>query len=307
MTTRKRIRQLSSGAAGGISPIIANVAWGPDFGDQAGNDDITFHGGVNIDLSDLALSHNRTVGVNTDISDIALSHNRTVGVNLTGSALGAPFFQGVGVTTQTASSTSVVMTPDTTANDGDFLIVTIGSASLTAEAALTSPTGWTHLRTTSGGGATPPTIHTFYKFAGVGEASSYTFTGGNSAAHVGTIIRLTAVNTSTPINVEAQSSGSAADPVSPSITTTTVNCFMLSVCMQSNALNQTYTPPAGYVERSDHAGTSTGITQVTSESATRVQAASGASGTQTHDSNQIAASNYVCHHVAIAPGSLTIA
>lgn len=258
--------------------------------------------GVALDVTDLALINEKSAGVAVDVTDLALSNSKSVGVALAGSVLGAPFFQGIGTTTQTANSSSVVLTPDSTADEGDFLIVNIASSSLGAETFTGIPSGWTLLRNSAG----PPALSTYYKFAGAGEASSYTWTGGANAAHLATIIRLTAVDTSDPINVENAATGTSADPVSPSITTTAANCFMLTVCSQTNTLTQTYTPPSGYAERADHAGTNLGVTQVTSETATRVQAAAGASGTATHNSNQVAGTEWVAHHIAIAPGSISI-
>lgn len=259
--------------------------------------------GVNVDLDSLAIENSRSVGAQITMPDLAAENTKSVGVHLSGEALGAPFFQGIGITTQTANSTSVVLTPDATADEGDFLIVNIASSSLGAETFSGVPTGWTLLRNSAG----PPSLSTYYKFAGAGEASSYTWTGGASAAHCATIIRLTAVDTSDPIDVENAATGSSADPVSPSITTTVANCFMLSVCSQTNTLTQTYTPPATYTERADHTGTNLGVAQVTSETAARVKAATGASGTATHNSNQVAGSAWVCHHIAIAPAALIIA
>lgn len=306
MSSRKRIVSTTSGAAGGISPTTGNVVWGPDFGENPGNDGQTFGVQAALDLASVDLAGDFEVQAAIDLTNLSLAGAFGVRAALAGTALGAPFFQGIGTTTQTANSSSVVLTPDTTADDGDFLIVNITGAGLGGDENFTAPSGWTLLRKTVGGGTTIPKLHTYYKFAGAGEASSYTFTGGENAAHLATIMRLTAVDTGTPINVENGATGNTADPVSPSITTTVANCFMLTVCGQQNALTQTYTPPATYTERSDHTGTNVGVAQVTSESATRVQAAAGASGTATHNSNQVAASQWCAHHIALTPGSLNL-
>ena len=310
MPTRKRmqvrIRNVSGGGGGGPAPG-GTINWGPSFGQSEGNDASTWDAAATFAMPTLALTSNKLNATGAiAMPALALNSNKlNATAQLQGSVLGAPFFQGIGETTQTANSTSVTLTPDQTATTGDFLIVNICSASVAAET-FTAPTGWTLIRSTRGGGATPPNLHSYYKAAGASEPASYTWTGGENVAHVATIIRLTAVN-ATPIDVESAATGNSADPVSPSITTTADNCFMLSVCSQSNVLTQTYTPPAGYVERADQTGTNLGVAQVTSETATRVQATPGASGTATHNSNQIAGSQWVCHHMAIAPGSLAIA
>lgn len=309
MPTRKRIStrivRTSGGGGGGPAPG-GTISWGPSFGQSAGNDASTWNVTAGVDLDQVNLAGGFDANCAVDLSEVNLSGGVSATAALGGQVLGAPFFQGIGETAQTANSTSVELTPDQTANDGDFLLVNICSTSLSAES-FTAPSGWTLLRTTRGGGVTPPNLHTYYKFAGGSEPSSYTWTGGESVAHVATIIRLIAVDTVTPVNVEDSATGSSTDPVSPSITTTAANCFMLSVCSQANTLTQTYTPPAGYVERADQTGTNLAVAQVTSETATRVQSATGASGTATHNSNQLVGSNWVCHHMAIAPGALVIA
>lgn len=305
LTTVALTNTKNVGAAVDLTSVVLdntkNVGVATDLTDVAL--DNTKNVGVAVDLSTLALDNEKSAAVAVDLTDVALDNTKSVGVALAGTALGAPFFQGIGTTTQTANSTSVTLTPDTTANDGDFLIVNIASSSLGAETFTGIPSGWTLLRNSAG----PPALSTYYKFAGASEPANYTWTGGANSAHCATIIRLTAVDTGSPIDVENAATGTSADPVSPSITTTAANCFMLSVCSQTNALTQTYTPPSGYVERADHAGTNLAVTQVTSETATRVKAATGASGTATHNSNQVAGSEWVCHHIAIAPGELTLA
>lgn len=293
-----------AGTGGGGGPTPANVAWGPRWG---GTDGDRYDVAVMGRLTALRAINSKSIGVQPRMPSLALASSKSIGVDISGSVLGAPFFQGIGITTQTAISASVVLTPDQTPASGDFLVVSIGSSTVNSAETFTAPSGWTLIRSTNNVAALGANLNSYYKLAGAGEPSSYTWTGGQGTAHTATIIRLTAVHTTAPINAESGSTGSATDPVSPDITTTAANCFMISVCAQANSLTQTYTPPAGYVERADHAGTNLGVTQVTSETATRVQAATGASGTKTHDSNQLVASNYCCHHIAIAPGSLVIA
>lgn len=309
MPTRKRIQvlipQVGGGGGGGPTPG-GTLSWGPSFGQSAGNDASTWNVGAGIELDSLNYSGGFTATSAVNMSEFNPSGGVTASGDLGGQVLGAPFFQGIGETTQTANSTSVTLTPDQTATTGDFLIVNICSASLAAET-FTAPSGWTLIRSTRGGGATPPNLHSYYKAAGGSEPASYTWTGGDNVAHVATIIRLIAVDTSTPINAEGSATSSSTDPVSPSITTTAANCFMLTVCSQANLLSQTYTPPEGYVERADQTGTNIGVTQVTSETATRVQSATGASGTATHNSTQLTGSDWVAHHIAIAPGPLVVA
>lgn len=299
---RSWAQTVNPSGGGGSTPTFGTVQWTPG-SDSGLKPEIA----VQSTFTNFALSRNQTIGVQTLMPSLALSRNQGIAVQTTGSVLGAPFFMGIGITTQTAVSTSVVMTPDATASDGDYLVVNIGSSTIGNTEAFTAPAGWTlSLSSTHASAVSTPNLRTYTKFAGAGEPATYTWTGGVSVSHIATIIRLRGVNTTTPINVSGSSGilGNATDPVSPSITTTAANCFMVSVCVQSNTLEQTYTPPAGYTERADQAGSALTVVQVTGETATRVQAAAAASGTATHDSNQLVASNYVAHHLAIAPAEI---
>lgn len=306
MPTRKRIKviipQVGGGGGGGPAPG-GTINWGASFGQSAGDDDTTWNVSASAAMTALALDGSLSSTGTVVMDDLAISGDTTTNAALTGEVLGAPFFQGIGETTQTATSDSVTLTPDQTATTGDFLIVNIGSVSLAAET-FTAPSGWTLIRSTRNNSVN---LHSYYRAAGGSEPSDYTWTGGETASHIATIIRLTAVDGSTPVNAEDAATGNSNDPESPSITTTAANCFMLTVCAQSNALSQTYTPPSGYVERADQTGTSIGVAQVTGETATRVQSATGASGTATHNSNQIVGTDWVAHHMAFAPGTLVIA
>lgn len=294
----------SAGSGGGGAPTVGALVVGPNYGET---DKPAV--GAHAEMPTIAFINNRDVSAQIQMPGIAFVNDRAVSAHLGASYLGAPNLLGVGITTQTANSTSVVMTPDATANDGDYLVVNICSSTIGASESFTAPSGWSLiLSSTHTDVAQTPNLRTYTKFAGAGEPSSYTWTGGSNVAHIATIFRFSAVDTTTPINASAATtlSLSAADPVSPSITTTVANCFMLSVCVQQNLLTQTYTPPSGYVEQADQTGSHLGVAQTTGEAASRVQAAAGASGTATHNSNQTVASNYVAHHIAIAPGTLVL-
>lgn len=221
---------------------------------------------------------------------------------------GAPVIREVALTTQTGNSTSVVMTLAAPAVAGDYLIVNICSSTVGLTENFTAPAGWSlSLSSTHINLVTTPNLRTYTKLAGASEPSTYTWTNGANVCHVATIIRLTGVNQTTPINVSAAAvPNNTNDPVSPTILTTQPNCFIFSVCSQFNALEQTYTPPAGYTERADQTGAVLGVAQVTSELATRTLATAGLTGTATHDSSQLVASTWLAHHMAIQGGTAVI-
>lgn len=232
---------------------------------------------------------------------------QTTGMHLSGTALGAPAIQTVSATETTTNATSIVITKPSGTVDGDLLVAMVGFSVL-VDQAVDVPAGWTQIiQQASGGLGTLSRIAAFYKFAS-GEGATYTFTKASGAvAWIGTILRIAGVHATTPINVSAGAGGSAADPVAPTITTTSTNCMKIACCAQANAAAASYTPPASYDEQSDGTATNLGVVQTTGEVATRVQAATGASGTATMDSTQLLATNYAALHIAVAPGTLVLA
>jgi hypothetical protein len=73
-----RNTQFKKGGTPGGAGVIADVRWGPDFGGEDGDQ---FNVGVEIDVTDVSLVHEKQVGVNVDIEDIAIESTQSIGVN----------------------------------------------------------------------------------------------------------------------------------------------------------------------------------------------------------------------------------
>ncbi len=289
----------------------ALVQWGPHFGGPTGD---VNNIGINTTMPALAATYPLGVGIRAglpgsapiQVGSLAINYNTLgIGIHQAASVLGAPFFQTISTVAQTANSTTITITKPTGTVDGELLVAGIGSATVSAAESLTAPSGWTLILQTNNVNALGSNLLTYYKFAS-SEGADYTWTGGISAAHIGWIMRISGIDPTTPINVSVQATGSATDPVAPTMTTTVVNCLKIACCAQQNALAASYTPPASYLERSDLTGSNLTVVQITGESATRVQAATGASGAVTMDSTQLVASQYCAQHIAIAPGTLVL-
>lgn len=81
MVNRKRIRTFNpaGGGGGGAPPTIGNVAWGPDFGEGAGNDGKTFGAGVATDLEALAINGGPVIGVQPKITSLVVPYDPAAG------------------------------------------------------------------------------------------------------------------------------------------------------------------------------------------------------------------------------------
>lgn len=294
-----RIRTIIKRATGGAS---GNVAWGPDFG---GTDGDQFQVGASLAMPSLALSHDKTLGAQLTMPSLAFAQSQSAGAHLAGSLSGGPFFQELQQTAATANATSIVITTPTTRQAGDLMVAFVGESSAGADT-ITPPAGWTQIQHSNSAGTVRVTAGSWYRLVTGSETSTYTWTLSASVAAIGCIMLWRGVDQTTPINVSGNSTGNATDPVSPSITTTAANCAMMSCCAKATALSETYTPPSGYVEQTDQVGTNLSIAQVSGETATRVQASAGASGTKTHDCTALTSAQYICNHIAIAPGTVTL-
>lgn len=315
MPSRRRIEHRTSGAAGGVSPIIAVVEWGPDFGESSDNN--TFTVGAHVDMPQIELVGNLNCGCNVAFTNLSVDYTGpTVGAHLSGEVLAAPFWQSV--ETDTATATPITVNKPASVAAGDLLIALIG-ITVTGPAAtpsVTTPAGWTSIRATTVNGAANTTHgNSFYRIADGTEGANFSFTfaaGGGTVSRVtGEIHRLIAADTTTPINVSADATllGSALnpDPVSPSVTTTSINCLVFAWLVHDHlALSQTHTEPASHTETTDFQATNTGNI-VSSTTDWRVFASAGATGTATHNCTETASTDAIMQRIAITPGTLIIA
>jgi hypothetical protein len=162
------------------------------------------------------------------------------------------------------NTASVTAPPGTAA--GDVLIANfqVSAASVT----VTPPAGWTQFALQN----TSFPLYGFWKVAGPSEPFAYTFTLGSSQSWEAAISRFSGVDTTTPIDVTAQtgSSGFSTSLTVNGVTTVTTNAFVLGGVGFGSTT--TAVPPAGLTEFYDVQGV---------ESAGAVQVSPGATGNKT--------------------------
>ncbi len=252
---------------------------------------------------EVAFSGGRAAGAQVLMPATAFEAARAASVHLGATYLGAPNWQSVGVVESSTSASSIVIPKPSGLAVGDFMLAIIGSDGLQT---FTAPSGWTNILNTQRDGTLDCSLDSKWKIADASDvaASSFTFTSSGTQGFFGAIHRVDAIDTTTPVNVSGQQTGSATDPVAPSVTTTAANCLVFVCCIQRNALDVTFTPPASYTERTDQNGNGlAGAHVVDGETATRVRATTGATGAQTMDSSALVAADYASQTIAIAPGT----
>lgn len=296
---------ISPTGSGGSIPTIGNFKVGPYWGGVDG-DEYTVN--VTTSMTNVALESSKNVGVQTTMTQIALGTSKTIGVHVSGSVIGAPFYQSVATLDETASATSHVVGKPTGLAVGDLMMATV--MHLSGSATFTPPSGFTLIaRTVSASILLPAALETFWKIADSGDvaASNFTFTSSASIRSAIAIHRLNGIDPS-PIHVTAAAIGSASNPVCPSVTTTVANCLVMVICSQQNTLaDNNYSPPSGFVKRSDQFISSLGVAEGGGASATKVFSATGATGAQTFNSGQVLGTDYAAQTIAIKPGVLVIA
>lgn len=292
----------------GVAPLMpaAEIVFVPvSVGAQPTLPAIELAGGVTVravaEMSMAEVAGGKAVGVQAAMPAVDIAHAKTVGVDVAGTVDAAPFWQAI-KTAVTSGGTGVTLNKPDGTQAGDLLVAVIAQAN--GDTGVTAPSGFTQIRNDPHA-ASNVSITSLWKLAGASEPADYTFTT-SAGDKIASMQLIRGAHQTTPINAHNGQTGSATDPVAPSVTTTADRCLKIAVCAQfTTATTQTYTPPAGYEERADQA--SAGSLKVCGEVCTRVQAAQGASGSVTIDSTAILALNYAAQHIAIAPGLLTIA
>lgn len=160
---------------------------------------------------------------------------------------------------------------------------------------MTAPTGWTPVPNTDWADGNNARIHSWYKLAGSGEPSSYTFqlTGGTGQDISGGILAISGARQAAPINASGGQSngpGASISVTAPSITTTLANTLLVFGGACANTY--TYTPPPGMTEQWDR-GTTSANSKVSTEAATQAFGSTGATGTR------VATLSSSCKNVAI--------
>lgn len=143
-----------------------------------------------------------------------------------------------------ASATITINKPSGVA-DGDLMLamITWASATVTVSAA---PAGWTHIRTTTGGGANNVSLATYWKIAS-GEGASYQWTISGAVQNSGAIWRITGAHGSAPADANTGNSAQG-QPIIGSAATTAYNdeLVCLVVGLTSDEFGISFPTPSGY-------------------------------------------------------------
>lgn len=166
-------------------------------------------------------------------------------------------------------ATSLAITKPTGLASGHVMIATITA---TGTGALTAPSGWTAIQSTTQGSAVVQ--NTYYRVAGSGEPTSYSWALGSTRQASGGITDYSGVNSVAPIDASASASGASGNAVAGSVTTSVANDQVI-VASGFN-VNTTVTAPAGTTQRYSVASPST-----TDEAADFAQASAGATASKT--------------------------
>lgn len=173
----------------------------------------------------------------------------------------------------TTPITSVTVAAPSGLTSGDVMLAGIVTRD---EAAITTPGGWTLVRSDANGTALRQSV--YVRVAGGSEPADYTWTLGEAVAGAGAgIVAYSGVDTTTPVDVQGgQTNSSSSSVTAPSVTTTVTNTRVVGFFATAN--DGTFSPPSGTTERTDLP--IDGTIQAMSSIADVAQAASGASGSK---------------------------
>lgn len=180
-----------------------------------------------------------------------------------------------------AGPTTIVVTKPSGVVDGDVLIAFVSDDSSGNSANLTAPAGWTQTGTTI---SVAIRTKIFYKVA-ASEGASYSFGCSNfsSTSSMATIVALTGVSGTTPINTVSLSSdatGTSKSAVAPSITPTAgVGALVCGFVTQGQSSNTAMSTPSGLTSISQ--SRSPGDSWVGQLEAWKTYTTATATGTQT--------------------------
>lgn len=301
---------LSVTGGGGSTPTLGNLVIGPDFGDQSGNDDITFHATAQLTMPSLTVTRQQAVNAALTMPSLTVTRPQAATAHLSATASGAPFWQSEAHATSITTTVTVNKPSGTVA--GDLLIAWVGSLGLVDETP-TLPSGWTQLRHGSVGTGTLTNGTLAYLLAGSSEPATYDFTTAAASTKFGEIHRIAGVDQTTPIDVSAVATllGTALDPDpdAPTVTTTVTNTLVMAFIAHDHlALQQTHSPGASHIEVTDYeAANNVSTLFIGSHAQWRVFASAAATGTIVHDCTETVSTNCVMARVAIRPGTLVLA
>jgi hypothetical protein len=198
----------------------------------------------------------------------------------------------------TSSTSSLTISKPGSVAVGDLLVAYVATHS---GFTMTPPAGWTSIRS-DWNGDTWIQGYLWWKIAAAGDTGAGSYTWSISGPHedmLGTILRITGADATTPINASAangQGAGTVTSSITaPGVTTTVANTLMITFSSTLGAANS-YTPPAGMTERVDTSA-GWGSEEIAYESIS----AAGATGTRTIGITNLGSVHGLAQTIAVRP------
>jgi len=156
-----------------------------------------------------------------------------------------PFIAGSPTLAEVSTGTAITIAVPGGVLAGELLVALVAESTSTATVPAT-PAGWTLGKSSTNVGIN---MALFYRWATASEPTSYTFSGFNTsgASRISAqMMRLNAVDTTTPIDVTANNAtSSTAGPTVPSMTTTLANELVIYAAAVLAVTADDFTPPPG--------------------------------------------------------------
>ena len=299
----------------------AVVQWGPDFGDQAGNDNNTYKVGVDHALEKLVLKDaDFPVGVDHALEKLVLKDaDFPVGVGMTGVVNGPIFWQSVSTATADAGAFIEANAPAGVQED-ELLVAFVGASDPTFLPLISQSFGfgtWTqNLNTTqtiAGSGAASNTrCRIFWKRWVPGE-TVYRF--DIAPFQVATLEIHRFIGAAVLTNPTEQSNAALyvatdldPDPAAPGVTTSGPNRLVLAHMYHDHLLlDQVHNPPAGHIKVTDFQAVN-GVSgaRVASTTAWRVFSDAAATGEAEFDCSETVATDAITQRFALRPGTTVL-
>ena len=144
------------------------------------------------------------------LARLHLNKNHVPVVDLLGPSPATVFTPLIGFAQANGTASSATINVPAGTLSGHVMIAVIDNR---GSQTITTPTGWTLIRTTSGGVFdSTPQLSTFYRVAGGSEPASYTWSFSASSIFDGGISTFANVNTTTPIAQSVEEKGSTGEP-----------------------------------------------------------------------------------------------
>lgn len=219
--------------------------------------------------------------------------------------MAAPVLEGFETNTS-GSALSITINKPSGVVSGDLLLAILGVEDFSGGDPWGTPTGWTKLGNVAG--APGCDFQVFYRVSDGSEGASETFSHnfGFGVELLGWYIRISGVDTTTPINVFGTSgSGSGSSIVASSVTTTAADCLAFAICAFDGSDGLPYsisgTGWPSTIATNQELASNTGGSGVSAAWVVKTVSSAGSSENATFTAS--ASDDFVSRQLAIAPAA----